>query len=118
MSSSLTHSEWDISTDVYSIVEMVDNLKKKYVEDENETTLALGIFGFLGDIEAKKIQTSTIMAGELGNEMFPARARLTKNVLAHAIYANIDGINATPARMTVNIGVRESDLVVELDKHY
>ena len=110
MSSSLTHSEWDISTDVYSIVEMVDNLKKKYVEDENETTLALGIFGFLGDIEAKKIQTSTIMAGELGNEMFPARARLTKNVLAHAIYANISGINATPARMTVNIGVRESDL--------
>ena len=110
MSSSITQSEWDISTDVYSIVEMVDKLKSKYVEDEEETTLALGIFGFLGDIEAKKIQTSTIMAGELGNEMFPARAKLTKNVLAHAIYCNIDGINATPARMTVNVGVRESDL--------
>ena len=110
MSSSLTNSEWAISTDVYSIVEMVDKLKSKYVEDEDETTLALGIFGFLGDIEAKKIQTSTIMAGELGNEMFPARAKLTKNVLAHAIYTNIEGINATPARMTVNIGVREEDL--------
>jgi hypothetical protein len=42
--------------------------------------------------------------------MFPARAKLTKNVLAHAIYTNIEGINATPARMTVNIGVREEDL--------
>ena len=110
MNSTITQSEWDISTDIYSIVEMVNKLKSKYVEDEDETTLALGIFGFLGDIEAKKIQTSTIMAGELGNEMFPARAKLTKNVLAHAIYCNIDGINATPARMTVNIGVKENDL--------
>lgn len=107
---STTQSEWNISTDIYSIVDTVDKLKAKYVEDENETTLALGIFGFLGDIEAKKIQTSTIMAGELGNEMFPARAKLNKNVLAHAVYCNVEGINATPARITTNIGIKVEDL--------
>ena len=32
---------------------------------------ALGIFGFISDTEAKKIQINTIIAGELGNEMFP-----------------------------------------------
>ena len=103
-------SEWDFSTDIYDIRESIDALKAKYIEDEDETTLALGIFGFLGDTEAKKIQTATIMAGELGNEMFPARAKLDKNILAHAIYCNIGQINAIPAEMTVRIGIKETDL--------
>ncbi len=103
-------SEWAISTDVYSIVDQLNKLKARYVDDVNETTLSLGIFGFIGDTEAKKIQTSVIMAGELGNEMFPARAKLNKNILAHAIYCNIEGINAVPAILTVNIAVKESDL--------
>ena len=101
MSSTPDTSQWNISTDIYSIVDSVNKLKARFVEDENETTLALGIFGFIGDTEAKKIQSSIIMTGELGNEMFPARAKLNKNVLAHAIYANIEGINATPAILVV-----------------
>ena len=105
-----TSSEWNISTDIYNIREMVDEIKAKYVEDEDETTLALGIFGFLGDTEAKKIQTATIMAGELGNEMFPTRAKLDKNILAHAIYCNIGQINAIPSEMTIRIGIKETDL--------
>lgn len=105
-----TSSEWDISTDIYKIRETIDEIKAKYIEDEDETTLALGIFGFLGDTEAKKIQTSTIMAGELGNEMFPTRAKLDKNILAHAIYCNIGQINAIPAEMTIRIGIKETDL--------
>lgn len=105
-----TSSEWSLSTDIYSIRETVDEIKAKYVSDEDETTLALGIFGFLGDIEAKKIQTAAIMAGELGNEMFPSRAKLDKNILAHAIYCNIGQINAIPAEMTVRIGIKETDL--------
>ena len=40
------------------------------------------------------------MAGQLGNEMFPTRAKLDKNILAHAIYCNIGQINAIPAEMT------------------
>lgn len=104
------NSEWAVSADIYNIVNMVDNLKKRYVEDEDETTLALGIFGFIGDVESKKIQSAIIQTGELGNEMFPTRAKLEKNILSHAIYQNVDDINASPAFVVANIGIKISDL--------
>ena len=103
-------SEWDISSDIYSIVNSIDGLKKRFIEDEDETTLALGIFGFLSDTEAKKIQTSIIMSGELGNEMFPQRAKLDKNIVTHAMYCNVDNLNATPSHTTINLAIKESDL--------
>lgn len=104
------NSEWNPNTDIYDIVESVDSLKKRYIDDENETTLAVGIFGFLGDTEAKKIQTTVMMTGELGNEMFATRAKLTKNILTHAAYSSIQNINATPAQITMNIGLSLNDL--------
>ena len=105
-----SNTDWTISTDIYKIVESVDNLKKRYIADEDETTLALGIFGFIGDTEAKKIQTAAIMSSELSNEMFPARAKLDKNITTHAIYCNIDNMNAKPSYITLNIAIKESDL--------
>jgi hypothetical protein len=104
-----TTNEWDISTDIYDIVKSVDNLKRNYIPDQDETTLAMGIFGFISDTESKKIQTSIMMTGEYGNEMFPTRANLTKNVLVHAMYNNIQDINAVPARMVLNIGIKVTD---------
>lgn len=102
--------DWNINTDIYDIGNNIRNLQKRYLVDQDETTLSMGIFGFLADTEAKKIQTATIMAGQLGNEMFPTRARLTKNVLAHAIYNNIEGINAVPAKMAATIMIKMTDL--------
>ena len=103
-------TNWSFNSDIYDITDTVTDIKKRYIEDENEDTLNFGIFGFIGDTEAKKIQTSVVMAGQLGNELFPARAKLTKNVIAHAIYNNITDINAVPARLTVNMGIKVSDL--------
>lgn len=103
-------TDWNVSSDIYDIVENIDNLKKRYIEDENETTLALGIFGFLGDTEAKKIQTAVVMSGELGNEMFPQRAKLDKNIVTHAMYSNVENLNATPSHMVINIAIKQSDL--------
>lgn len=103
-------TEWSINTDIYDILDSVKKVQARYIEDEDETTLALGIFGFIADTEAKKIQTATIMAGQLGNEMFATRANLTKNVIAHATYNGITDINATPARMTATICVKLSDI--------
>lgn len=108
--SSNNNSEWNISSDIYGIVESIDELKQRYIEDEDETTLSIGIFGFLGDTEAKKIQTSVIMAGELGNEMFPQRAKLDKNIVTHAMYCNVDNLNATPSHMILNLAIKEDDL--------
>ena len=103
-------TNWNISNDIYDVVESVNNLQKRYIVDEDEATLALGIYGFLADTESKKIQTSVIMTGKLGNEMFPTRAQLTKNVLTHAIYNNIPDINAVPAQMTINMGIKVDDI--------
>lgn len=103
-------TDWNISNDIYDIVESVNNLQKRYIEDENEATLALGLYGFLADTESKKIQTSVIMTGKFGNEMFPTRAQLTKNVLTHAIYNNIPDINAVPAQIMLNMGIKVSDI--------
>jgi hypothetical protein len=111
-----TKSEWDISTDIYDIVDMVDNLKKRYVEDEDESTLALGIYGYIGDLEAKKIQSAIILTGELGNEMFPTRAKLDKNITTHAIYQNVTDINAVPAYLVATIGIKSTDLDKYADK--
>lgn len=102
-------SMWDISTDIYKIVNSVDNLKKRYI-DEDETTLALGLPGFIGDLEAKKIQSAIIQTGELGNEMLPSRAKLDKNILTHAVYQNISDINAEPSYIVATLGIKVSDL--------
>lgn len=107
-------TEWSINSDIYDIVDSVKKLQQRYIEDEDETTLSLGVFGFISDTEAKKIQTATILAGQLGNEMFPARANLTKNILAHAIYNGITDINATPARITLSICIRLEDINAHL----
>ena len=50
------------------------------------------------------------MTGQLGNEMFPTRALLTKNVLTHAAYNNIEGINARPAQITATICIKLEDI--------
>ena len=103
------NSDWNITTDIYDISKSIASLKKRYIDDENETTLSLGIYGFFSDVLSKEIQTDTIMTGILGNEMFPNRAQLTKNVLAHAVYNSILDINAKPATMTINIGFKVED---------
>lgn len=103
-------TDWSINTDIYDILSSIKNVQKRYIEDEDETTLSLGIFGFIADTEAKKIQTATILAGQLGNEMFPTRANLTKNVLAHATFNGITDINAIPASITITICVKTKDI--------
>ena len=104
-------TDWTLNSDIYDILDGVNEVKKQYMEDESETTLSLGIFGFISDIAAKEIQINTIMAGQLGNEMFPSRAKLTKNVLTHAIFSNIQDINAVPANMTITFCIKETDFI-------
>ena len=110
-------TEWNINSDIYDIVGSVKDVQKRYIEDEDETTLSLGIFGFIADTESKKIQTSVIMAGQLGNEMFPTRAILTKNILTHAAYNGVADIEATPATITVTICVKADDIDTYINDH-
>ena len=54
-----------LSTDIYEIVEAVQNLEERYIDEEDPEILALGIYGYMADIHATLIQNSTITAGEL-----------------------------------------------------
>lgn len=110
MSTNNSNTNWVPSSDIYDILGMVKDTKARFVDNQDESTLAVGIFGFLGDLEAKKIQSAIQETYILGNEMFPTRARLTKNLLTHAAYHNITHINANPSSIVLNIALSVSDL--------
>ena len=103
-------SKKTVNSDVYNLSGLVDDVKKVYLPDETDETLAIGTYGYIGAIETQRLQTQVQMTGELCNESFPSRARLERNVITHAIMANIEDINAIPAKMTAFIAIRESDL--------
>lgn len=108
-------TKWAFNSDIYDIEETILDVRNRYIEDESEDTLNLSSIGFLSDIEAKKVQTAIVITGELGNEMFPSRAKLTKNVIAHAVDCNIDDINAVPATLVIDIGIKLADLDTYID---
>ena len=99
-----------LNNDIYDLVESVQDLQQRYIPEEAPETLALGIYGYLADIHATILQNSAISTGELGNELFPARAKFERNVISHAIIQNIENLNAVPATISAIIGIFEEDL--------
>lgn len=99
-----------ISTDIYELSGTIDELQKQYMEEESETTRAIGTYGMINDIASSEIQNAVIMASETANEMWPSRAKFEKNVITHAIIQNITDINAVPAEIRVLIGIEDNIL--------
>ena len=110
---------------IYNIHQTINDIAKIYIPNESEDTLALGLFGYIGDIAALQIQNDIILNSELGNELWPSRAKYEKNVIAHSIIQNITDINAKPAIIQVFLGIEEEKLnnlfiddVFTIDKEY
>lgn len=110
---------------IYNIHQTVNDIAKMYVPNEDENTLALGLFGYIGDITSLQIQNDIILNSELGNELWPARAKYEKNVIAHSIIQNITDINAKPAILQIYLGIEEEKLnnlfindLFKIDKDY
>lgn len=99
-----------LNNDIYDITSAVQELQRQYMEEEDEETLAVGIYGYFADIHSLMLQNAIITTGELGNELFPARAKFEKNVISHSIIQNIEYINAVPATITAILGIFEEDL--------
>ena len=99
-----------VNSDIYNIASLIEGIKKIYIPNETEETLAIGTYGYISAIESNRLQTQVQMTGELSNESFPSRARLERNVITHAIMAGIDNINAIPSTMQVYIALRESEI--------
>ena len=81
-----------VNSDIYNLSQLVDDVKSEFIPDETEETLAISTFGYIGALESSRLQTQVQMTGELCNEVFPSRARLDRNVITHAIMANIENI--------------------------
>ena len=99
-----------VNSDIYNLAKLVDSVKATFIPDDNEETLAISTYGYIGALESYRLQTQVQMTGELCNEVFPSRARLERNIITHAIMANIENINAIPAKISVFLAIRETDI--------
>lgn len=100
----------NLSPDIYSVNEYVNNIKKNYITGVNEDTLMLGIFGYAGQIFSDMLQNTIVMASEFSNESIATKAKFEKNIIAHALGLGITDINAVPAQMDVLLTFIEDDI--------
>lgn len=98
-------------TDIYNITETVDEIQKKYMDDIDSNTLAMGMFGYQNEMFSTILQDAIICAAETGNESFPTRAKFERDVLTYAVNYDVQHINAVPATMNVVIGILEKELL-------
>ena len=107
----------NINTDIYDLHKVATDLQKQYISNESDRTRAIGIYGYLADAHATQMQNSVIVSSEMGNELWPTRAKFEKNIITHAIYNEIANINAEPAKMRVFIGIEERTILSLLENH-
>lgn len=100
----------NINADIYDLHGVANDLQKQYMPNESDRTRAIGIYGYLADAHATQMQNSVIVASEMGNELWPTRAKFEKNVISHAISHGISNINAKPATIRVYIGIAEKTI--------
>ena len=43
-----------INTDIYNIVDLVNDVKKSYMPNEPDSALSVGLYGYIGAIEVSK----------------------------------------------------------------
>ncbi len=98
-----------LSSDIYDIADYINQIKKDYIP-EDESTLILGIFGYLGDVLTKTTQNNIVMSAETSNEGIGIRAKYEKNIIAHAFTAGIKNIYAIPSTMSVLMAFNEEEL--------
>ena len=100
----------NITTDVYNISSFVDEIQKKYMDDIDEDTLMMGIYGYMNETHTSILQNAILASSELGNEAIATRAKFEKSILSYATMYNIKDIYAVPAYMDVMIGFIENEL--------
>lgn len=105
-----------LSSDIYDISSFIDDIQSNN-SDLDDTTLSLGIFGYLNDMFTMSLQNSIRMTAEYSNEAIATRAKFPKNVITHALNLGIDDINATPATIKTMILVPEDYLLDRLENN-
>ena len=112
-----TTSEKVLSTDIYQISEFIDDIRSNNIDDLNETSSIVGIFGYMNEIFSQSLQNTLIVVSETSNETIATRAKFTKNVITHAMNYGITKITATPAVMTMMIYLPINYLEANFESH-
>lgn len=101
----------DLTSDVYGIHAFVDKIKQNFTPEVSESTLVLGIFGYMGEMFSTQLQNDIVMASEFSNESIATKAKFEKNVIAHALGVGLTDINARPAQLDVLLTFIEDDII-------
>lgn len=102
-----------LNANIYDIHQYVENIKARYI-DEDERTLSMGIFGYLGDINSNILQNTVALAAEYSNEAIPIKAKFEKNIISHALTLGVKDIFAQPATFNVILGFDEDELILNM----
>jgi len=105
-----------LSSDTYDIADYINQIKKDYIP-EDESTLILGIFGYLSDVFTKTTQNNIVMSAETSNEGIGIKAKYEKNIIAHAFTAGIKNVYAIPSTMSVLMAFNEAELFPETSEN-
>ena len=108
------NTETILSSDIYDISEFINEIQRNN-SDLDDSTLSLGIFGYLNDMFTISTQNTVRMAAEYSNEAIATRAKYPKNVITHALNLGIKDIHATPATIKTLILVPEDYLLERLE---
>lgn len=92
-----------VSSDIYDLTDYVNKMKKKHIPVDNEDTLYVSTFGYIGEMLANLLQNTVITASEYSNEAIPTRAKFDRNVIIHAMTLGVDKVHAVPATMDVQL---------------
>lgn len=103
-----------LSSDIYDISAFINDIQQNN-SDLEDSTLALGIFGYLNDMFTISMQNHIRMTAEYSNEAIPTRAKFAKNVITHSLNLGIDDINATPATIKTLLLIPEEYLLERLE---
>lgn len=100
-----------LNANIYDINQYIENIKKKYIS-EDDLTLSMGIFGYLGDVNSNALQNAVSMAAEYSNEAIPIKAKFEKNVISHALSLGINKIYSEPSTMNAMLIFYENELIL------
>ena len=104
-------------TDIFQAFSLVNDIQRKYYEDDEASTLMLGTYGAQAEIAGTMLERAMIVASEISTEAIPTKAKYEKNVIAHARFVGISDIYATPARMMVHMFIPKKQVDANLVKN-
>lgn len=104
-------SNKDYST-IYNIEDfMLSEIAPRYF-DTSETSLhRIGLLGMITDTVSSSIEDQFEVMGRYLEESLVPLASIPEFIYAHAASYDVQDIFATPSRMTIFLGVKESDII-------